>query len=591
MNWELTLTLGVLVLLIGSLVFTRFAPDVLLAGGVSLLLLSGVLTPLEALAGLSNTGMVTVGVLYVVAAGLRKTGGVGLLAERVLGHPPGVASAQIRLMGPVAALSAFLNNTPVVAMFIPVVQDWARRHRLPLSRLLLPLSYAAILGGTCTLIGTSTNLVVNGLLREASGGPGLGLFTIGAVGLPFAFAGLVYLVLASRWLIPDRIPVMGTLSDPREYTVEMLVPAHSPLAGRTVEEAGLRHLANLYLMEIEREGEIMPAIGPRQRLQAGDRLVFVGVVDSVVDLNRLRGLVPATDQVFKLNTPRAERYLVEAVVSDSCALVGKTIRDGRFRNRYNAAVIAVARNGERVQGKIGDIRLRSGDTLLLEADPSFAVQQRDSRDFFLVSRLEDSQPPRHERAYLALGILVLMVVLAGSGLLPMLHAALLAAGLMLITRCLRGVEARGAVDWQVLIVIAASFALGVALHKTGAARLVADGLMGLTTADPLLALVAVYLVTNLLTELITNNAAAVLMFPIAEATAQGLGVDFMPFVITLMMAASASFSSPIGYQCNLMVYGPGGYRFTDYLRVGAPLNLLAGLFTVALAPIIWPFQP
>jgi di/tricarboxylate transporter len=589
MTLEAWIAVAVVALVIALLALTRFAADVVLVAGVTLLLVSGVLTPGQALAGLSNEGMATVAVLYVVAAGLRETGAVAWLVQGVLGRPRNLFNAQLRLMAPVAAASGFMNNTPVVAMFLPAVIDWARQNRLPVSKLLIPLSYASILGGTCTLIGTSTNLVVNGLLTSHARLPGLGMFDITRVGLPAAVIGMAYLVLLGRWLLPDRRPVMDPQDDPRRYTVEMLVQPSSPLAGRSVEDAGLRHLPGMYLVEIERDGEVIPAIAPHQRLKAGDRLVFAGILDSVVDLQRFRGLVPATDQVFKLDVPRPERSLVEAVVSDSGPLVGKSIREGRFRNVYNAAVIAVARNGERVQKKIGDIVLRPGDTLLLEADPSFVERQRNSRDFFLVSRLENSHPLRHERAVTALIILAAMVVAVSAGWVSMLQGALVAAGLMLVTRCVTGGAARAAVDWQVLITIAASFGLGSALEKTGAAQHIAEQLIALAQGSPWGTLAVVYLVTMLFTELITNNAAAVLVFPIALSSSQNLGVSFLPFAIAIMMAASASFSTPIGYQCNLMVYGPGGYRFTDYFRVGIPLNFLMAAVTVAIVPLVWRF--
>jgi di/tricarboxylate transporter len=589
MTWEAWLSVGVVGLVIGLLALTRFAADVVLVGGVTILLLSGVLTPSQALSGLSNEGMVTVAVLYVVAAGLRETGAIAWLVQGVLGRPRNISHAQLRLMAPVVAASSFLNNTPVVAMFLPAVIDWARQNRLPVSKLLIPLSYAAILGGTCTLIGTSTNLVVNGLMTSHAGMPGLAMFDITWVGLPAALIGMAYLIFLGRWLLPDRRPVMSDLDDPRQYTVEMLVETGSPLVGKTIEEAGLRHLPGMFLVSLESDGEVLPAIGPHQRLRASDQLVFAGVVESVVDLQHIRGLVPASDQVFKLAVPRPERCLTEAVVSDSGPLVGKSIREGRFRNVYNAAVIAVARNGERVGGKIGDIVLRPGDTLLLEADPGFADRQRNSRDFFLVSRLPNSRPLREDRALVAIAILFGMVVAATLEWLPMLQAALLAAGLMLVTRCIKGAAARAAVDWQVLITIAASFGLGHALETTGAARHIAESLIQLAQGDPWVTLAVVYLVTMFFTELITNNAAAVLVFPIALSTSQTLGVSFMPFAIAIMMAASAAFSTPIGYQTNLMVYGPGGYRFTDYFKVGIPLNLLLAAVTIGLVPLIWRF--
>jgi di/tricarboxylate transporter len=583
-------TLGVVGLIFGLLVFSQVTPDVILIGAVVLLLLSGILTPGEALAGMSNEGMLTVGVLFVVGAAVRETGGVDFIAGWLLGRPKTPTRAVARMMFPTMGLSAFMNNTPLVAMMIPPVTDWARQNRFPVSKLLIPLSYAAILGGTCTLIGTSTNLVVQGMLIKAMPGTGgLGMFDITWVGLPAALVGGAFVVIASRWLLPDRRPAISTQDDPREYTVEMQVAPDSPLVGKTIESAGLRHLPGVYLAEIDRDGNILAAVSPQEVLRANDRLLFVGIIESVVDLQRIRGLLPATDQVSKLSAPRPQRCLIEAVVSNSCPLVGKTIRDGRFRNVYNAVVVAVARNGERLHKKIGDIVLRAGDTLLVEAHPSFADQQRNSRDFFLVSRLEGSTPPRHDRALLAVGLLAAMVVVASFDWLSMLKASMLAAGLMIFTRCITTEAARRSVDWEVLLAIAASFAVGTALEKTGAARQIAEAMIDLGGGNAWVALAVLYGVTLIATELITNNAAAALMFPFAMDTAKGLDANYMPFIVAVMMAASAGFATPIGYQTNLMVYGPGGYRFGDYVKIGVPLDILIGAITVTLAPLVWPF--
>ncbi len=592
MGWEAWTTVGVLAFCVTVFLVTRISADVVFIGGASLLLILGILEPHEALSGLGQEGVVTVGVLFVVAAGVRATGGMAWIVQNFLGRPRSILYAQARVMGPVAAASAFLNNTPVVAMMIPAVSEWARKMRLPVSRLMIPLSYAAIFGGICTLIGTSTNLVVNGLVISSSSETGiesLGMFTIAWIGLPCALVGAAYVLLFGRWLLPDRRPAVSTTDDPRQYTVEMIVESGGPLVGKTIEQAGLRHLPNLFLMEIEREGEIRAAVSPKEVLAGNDRLVFVGVVDSIVELQKMRGLNPATDQVFKLDAPPAQRCLLEAVVSDSCPLAGVSIREGRFRTVYNAVVIAVARNGERIHAKVGDIVLKPGDTLLLEANPSFAQQHRDSRDFFLVSRIQDSERPRYERAWVALVILFGMVGAVTTGWLSMLEASVVAAGLMIVTRCVRVSEAHRAVNWRVLLVIAAAFAMGTAMTKSGAAHTIAVELVALAGANPWLALAMVYVVTVCFTETITHSAAAILVFPIALATAQGLNVNFMPFVAAIMIGASASFASPIGYQTNLMVYGPGGYRFLDYVRIGLPLDIIMGVVAVLLAPLIWPF--
>ncbi len=587
MGWEAWVSVGVIILNILLLVLTRIGADIVLVSGVTVLLLLGILSPTDALSGLANEGMVTVGVLYVVVAGLRETGGVNWLGQQLFGRPKSLAGAQFRLMAPIAALSAVLNNTPLVAMMIPAVSDWAKRNRFSASRLMIPLSYAAILGGTMSLIGTSTNLVVNGLLLEQTP-VRFGLFDIAWVGLPSALVGIGFIVLVGRWLLPDRSSVIDQQGDPREYTLEMLVETGGPLAGKSIEEAGLRSLPQLYLAEIGRGDRVIPAVGPQEVLQGGDRLVFVGVVESVVDLNKIRGLIPAPDQVAKLTTPRSQRSLIEAVVSSSSPLVNKSVRAGGFRTVYNAVIIAVARNGERLNQKIGDIVLQVGDTLLLEAPPSFTRTHRNSRDFFLVSQVANSTPPRHERSVVAFAILIGMILLVTFNVLSMLQASLLAAGLMLLTRCISGTTARRSVDWQVLIVIAASFGLGKALEVTGAAQVIAGSLVEVAGGNAYLSLIIIYFVTMLFTEMITNNGAAVLMFPIALATANGLDANFATFAIAIMMAASASFSTPIGYQTNLMVYGPGGYRFTDYFRIGIPMNLLMALVTLLIAPLIWP---
>jgi len=589
MAWDAWVTLGCVGLVLALMAFTRIAADVAMIGALTLLLVLRIITPEEALSGLSNEGMVTVGVLYIVVAGLENTGGTSWIVQRLLGEPESIRGAIVKLMSPVSLISAFLNNTPVVAMFLPAVNDWAKRHNLPVSKLMIPLSYAAILGGCCTLIGTSTNLVVNGLVID-QGLPSLRMFDITWVGLPCAILGFAFILFWGDVFLPDRRPAISELSDPKEYTVEMIVEPGSPLVGKTLQQAGLRRLGGTYVAEINRDDQIIPAVGPHEVLRANDRLIFVGVVESVVDLQKIRGLKLATDQVFKLDAPRANRCLIEAVVSNRCPIVGQTIRDGRFRNVYNAAVIAVARAGERIHAKIGDIVLQPGDTLLVEAHPSFAELQRQSRHFYLVSRVENSTPPLLERAVLAVVIMVAMILVASFELLSMLQASMIAAGLMIITRCCSTTTARRTVDWQVLMAIAASFGLGRALQSSGAAAYIANELIGMAGGQPWIALAVVYGVALLLTELVTNNAAAVLVFPIALATAGDLGVSATPFIMTVMMAASCGFATPLGYQTHMMVYGPGGYRFSDFLRIGIPLDLLIWAGTVALTPLVFPFH-
>ena len=587
MTWDAWFVFAVISLCFGLLATNRFSPDLILMGGVTLFLVSGIISPSQALAGLANEGMVTVAVLYIVVTGIRETGGINWIVQSVLGVPKSLANAQIKVMAPVAALSAFLNNTPVVAVFIPAVEDWAKRHQISVSKLMLPLSYAAIAGGTCTLIGTSTNLVINGMLVTETTNSDLGIFDLAWVGVPVTLVVFAYVLITQSWLLPERRPAVCKYSDVREYTVEMLVEPDSPLVGKSIEQAGLRQLPGLYLIEIERNGKILTAVPPNEILLGDDQLVFVGVVDSVIDLQRIAGLKPATNQVFKLDSHIDKRCLTEAVISNTSPLVGKTVREGRFRSIYNAAIIAVARNGEKISQKIGNIKLRAGDTLLLVSNPAFVEQQHNSRDFYLVSGLPDAQPIRHKLAPLALMILFGMVVTVAFGWLSMLKAAMLAAGLMIITRCTTGRIARRAVDWQVLIVIAASFGIASALQNSGAASAIAQWGISIAQGNPMLALSFVYALTALFSTIATNNAAAVIMFPIALSTSESLGISFLPFAVVIMVAASASFATPIGYQTNLMVFGAGGYHFKDYFYFGAPLTVIVGIVTIFIVPLVW----
>lgn len=595
MTWESWLALGVVVLMVVALA-RNFPADVILVGAVSVFMTAGLFSerfpsPARLVAGLGNEALVTVAVLYVVVAGLTRTGAMDLLTRPLLGRPRSVLGAQVRLMLPTAGLSAFLNNTPIVAMFLPVVRDLCKRTGISPSKLFMPLSFATILGGTCTLIGTSTNMVVYGLLVAETGDPSaLSMFEPARVALPVAAVGLLFLFTVGRWLLPDRKPAFAPGSDTREYTVEMLVEAGSPIVGQTIEEAGLRGLPGMFLVEIDRDGEILPAVASTDVLHAGDRLVFAGVVDSVLDLQRIRGLRPATEQVFKLDAPRAHRCLVEAVVSSHCPLLGQTIRDGRFRSVYNAAIIAVARAGTRIQKKIGDIVLLPGDTLLLETHASFPLQMRNSRDFFLVSRVEDSTPPSHERAGVAMLILLAMVITAGAGWLTMMHAGLLAAGAMVVTGCCNPGTARRSIDWGVLITIAAAFGIGETMRTTGLAAAIANGSVGLVGDHPWAVLAVVYATTMVLTEFLTNNATAALMYPIAMATARSMNLPIEPFLVAIMIAASCGFATPFGYQTNLMIYGPGGYRFADFLRVGVLLDLVVMAVALTVLPMAWPLR-
>jgi di/tricarboxylate transporter len=598
MPFNAVITLIVLIAVLVMLIASRRPPDLILWAGVIVLMIFpgradhawrfGILDAPDALAGFANAGVITLAALFIVAAGLRDTGMLQFVSQQLLGRPQSVFSAQNRIVWPTALVSAFLNNTPVVAILLPAVDDWARRHGLSISRLLMPLSFAAILGGACTLIGTSSNLIVNGWLIAETGQPGMGLFEITKVGLPVAVAGIIFMLFTGRWLLKDRTPVLGHGEDARRYTVEMIVEPGGPIAGKSVRDAGLRGLPGLYLIEVDRNDETLSAVSAEIVLQGGDRLIFAGIVESVVDLQKFRGLRPATNQVFKLDEPRPNRHLLEAVVSQGCPLVGKSIREGRFRTNYNAAVIAVARHGERVDKRIGDIVLQPGDTLLLEARSNFLEQQRNRNDFYLVSKVDDMRFADTGRGGIAFAQLAIMVVLISTGLLSMLQAAMLTAALMIISGCCSVDSARRAVDVETLLVIVAALGLGRAMDVSGLAEILGDQMLGLIGFSPHVVLAVVFGITMLLGNAITAKAGAVLMLPVILAVSQATGIALLPLIIAVMLASATSLASPIGFPTNLMIYGVGGYRFSDYLRLGIPLSLLIWVMAVMLIPVFWP---
>ncbi len=589
--YKIAVTLSVLLALLYGLIKDR-AADVLFMGALVILTALRVIPADEAFAGFSNSGVLLVGALFVVAASLSETGVMDYLGDRFLGRVNTEGKALL-LMAIVLIPSALvLNNTPKVALLTPVLLTWCRKKRISPSRLLMPLSYLSILGGSCSLIGTSTNLVVQGFLINSKM-PRMGYLELGWVGLPCALVGAVYLLTIGRRLMPNRLDLIEQLEQSRrEYLVELLVQPQCRLVGKSIAEAGLRHLPGLFLIEIDREGELIGPVSPDETILVNDRLVFTGVVSTIVDLEKIPGLVPAADQSYDITAAaRAGRQLCEAVISPSSPLIDRKVRDADFRALYDAAIVAVHRNGVRLGTKIGEIELRAGDTLLLQTGPHFPRAYRNNPDFYLVSEVEDSRPVRHERAWAAVAIfLALIVTFLSNQVEDYAVPSLVAAGAMVGAGCLSGAAARKAIDLPVLIAIAASFGVGRALEESGVARLTAGLLVGATRElGPIATLAAVYFVVMVLNELISNNAAAALSFPFCVEAARELGVSPRPFIMAVALAASFAFASPIGYQTHMMVFGPGGYRFTDFLRVGIPLNLLMWLCAVALIPFIWHF--
>lgn len=587
MEWQGWFTLFLTGSVLLTLIFSKLSTDFVMMAAMAILAVLGILNASEALEGFSNAGVITVAAMFVIAAGIQNSGGVDLIVRNILGRPKTTGGAIGRLALPVLPLSAFINNTPVVATMIPAVSRWGKTIGQPASNLMIPLSYLSILGGTLTLIGTSTNLVVNSQYEKITGQPGFGMFDITLVGLPVAAAGLLMMMLFFSRLLPKRQAPEEALANRKEYTFEVAVAAGGPLVGKTIVDAGLRHLQRIYLVEIERQGRIVTAVPSEERLQSGDRLVFVGETEAIIDVLRINGLVASDNKDPVIDRKAPERRIVEAIVSPHCETIGQSIRDSNFRDRYGAVILAVARNGKHIKGNLGSIILQAGDVLLLEARPAFVSRQRHLHDFLLINELDET-PPDHRKSLLAWGILLALVVAASSGITSMLNASLVGAGLMIATGCCTMPQARRSIDLSVILTIGASFALGSALFKTGAANYIAHGIIDNAGTHPLLILLLVYITVSLLTEVISNNAAALTMLPIVLAITEQLGLNPVPFVMAVTMAASASFATPLGYQCNLMVQGPGGYLFTDYLKPGLVMNVLCCVITVGVIPLIWP---
>lgn len=588
MTIDAWITLVVVVVLVAVLVWGRTLPAVPMLAATVLLMFTGVIGSAEAFGGFSNEAPIIIAALLVVSRGVEVSGIVQPVIGVLLGASKRATVQLARLLFPLTALSGFVNNTTIVAMSIPAILDPSTRRRIAPSRLLMPVSYAAVLGGAITAIGTTTNLTVSGLLVDA-GLPPLDLFEITPVGLPIAVVGCALLVLLAPRLLPDRGAGLPTTTSGRDYVVVMRVLPGGPIDGQSIEDAGLRHLEGVFLVQYERDGTQVAPAAPEDVLRGGDMLTFAGRVDQVVDLQRIAGLESAERRHFDALAGRRHAFF-EVVLASELAAGNATLRDIGFRSRYGGAVVAIHRSGQSIDAKLGDVPLRMGDTLVVLADQGFRNRWRDSRDFLLIAPLAGIPPTQARHTLVVATIAVGFLVLAGLEIVPLLHASLGAAGLMVLLRVLTIHQAREAVDLNVVVLVAASFGLGAAVQASGLAGVIASMLVGLLTPLGLIGILAgVLLATMALTELISNNAAAVLLFPIALATAATTGTDPRPFVIAVLLGASLSFLSPIGYQTNLMVYGVGGYRFTDFTRLGVPLTVAAFVLSVILVPLVFPF--
>ena len=601
MTFEGYFVIAVIILMIIALINDWMRPGLLLFSALVVLMAAGIVNTNESLAGFSNKGMLTVAVLFLVSEGVRQTGALNIVARTFLPKRRGKMPVTLaKILIPVSFISAFLNNTPVVIIFAPMVRAWAEKMNLSPQKFLIPLSYATILGGICTLIGTSTNLVVHGLMLE-NGFDGLYMFELGKVGIWIALAGFIYLSFIGHRLLPGKKNKnKRDVLDYKEYFLDATLPPNSPLAGEEINNGRTHQLKDTIIHSIEREEEIIETRKGKFTLQQNDKLVIA--VKSEV----LENLVPQRKLEFKALKGFGKFYKstdikqIEAVIAPRFPGINKTVEDFDFLNHYQAEVLAVYRNGETISTNVGSFRMKAGDSLVLLTNENFIKNWGESTGFYLTSFIGEIPPPRYKGQRLLALLLVLLMILGatfgrylpevGGNKLDMFYFAAVVAVLMAWINVLPNRKYTKAISWDILITIACAFGLSKALQNSGAADGIATTAINFSKSfGPIGVLITIYLITNIFTEIITNNAAAALIFPIAYSAATQMGVDPKPFFIAICIAASASFSSPIGYQTNLLVQGLGNYKFGDYVKVGLPLNLIAFIISVILIPMIWPF--
>jgi di/tricarboxylate transporter len=585
------MTLGLLIATIVFLVWNKLPIWLVFIGALTVAMTLRLASPSDLLKGYSNTGVVTVAALYPVAAGMYATGAISLLTEWAVGLPKSLAAARVKIYLPIAFASAFLYNTPLVAMMIPAVRDITRRTGLNGSKLFMGLSYIALLGGTITLIGTSVNLIVAGLVSDAvakgqlSNVPPIGFFDPAWIGVPATIAGLAYMMTIGSRLLPDRT-ASQTGVEKRTYRSEFRVDG-SKLPGKTLAQIGLAQPVGFTLESLTRNGtSIQPA--PAVTLESGDLLAFSTPADVLPGLWTTIGLVPA--YASKMFSQRHEHQLVEVVLSARSPAIGHKVGDLPLPDSpFKLMLVGVSRNGRAPSEPLSQFRLEAGDAGVVEVDDAFFYENRRETDFILTRRLEGFRVQRIDRALVAIVITIGMVVLAATGITSMLNAALLAAMAMLLSGCLTIERLWQSVDWQTIVILGAAIGLEAAVTGSGLAAQTASLFGVIGGRSPMMALAAVYVGTVLLTNVITNVAAAVLMFSVAVSLSNTLGVSFLPFAMVLMSGASHAFINPAGFQTNLMVQQPGGYVFSDFARVGTPLTLIVGAVVVLLAPLVYGF--
>ena len=582
------ITIATVLGMFSILLFTKWRTDLVFLGAIGVLFVTGVLDAKEAFSGFSGTSVITVGVLFVVVAGLTHTGVLQWIVKHLLGTPDSYSKAVTRLMLPVAVLSSFLSNTTVVTLFVGIVKMWAKKLGVSPSKLLIPLSYASGMGGVCTLIGTPPNLIISGLYEEQTG-VAMNILATTIPGL-FCLAVGILSVIALRRLLPDRKPSESAFEQTGEFTVELRVPADNPYIGKTLGEVGLLNVRGGSLIEMFHYDNIPVFVTADEPIMGGDRLIYAGQTDELIDIAEKYQLVSSDHNIFKMSELDKNRELCTAYVCFGSSLIGKTIGGSTFEKDNNLTLAAVARRGQRINQAPREVVLEAGDTLLLICPKHFNTNSNSMRD--TLHFFDSSDVPNiGTGTIVSTAIMIAMIVLSALGIIPLLQCAFLAAAAMLIFRCCNMEQAMRAINWEILMVFAGSAVLGLAIQKTGIAEWLATGILDICGTNPLIVMTAICLVGTFITEFISNTAAGAMFFPIMYDAAEKLGYDPFPFLVALMISVSSSFATPIGSPTHTLVYGPGGYRFSDYMRIGLLMNFIILAANILIVNLIYPLTP
>ncbi|PIE51361.1 SLC13 family permease [Candidatus Fermentibacteria bacterium] len=579
MSGEQILVSAVLGFMVILLYFGRFSPAVIFIGAASVFVLTGIISPAESLAGFSNTAVAVMLLLLIMSQIVWRTGFIQWLFQKVIKPSDKYRRFLFQLMPFVGISSAFMNNTPVVAMMIPFVDHWGRQHRISASKLLMPLSWAAILGGMLTLIGTSTNMIVNSLVVE-NGGESMSILDFTPVGLMIFLSGMAFVLFIGYRTFPERKDPYERLNEsPREYITDLVIDQGSPLAGKTIEQASLRSLKHLFLTEIIREGKVIAPVAPGEVLREGDRLILAGRTEAVAEIASNRQGLSIGGSV---TVPQAEKlHVVEAVVSQGSSLSRKTVKESNFRGRFDAAILGVHRHGRKIKGKIGKITLQSGDLLLLLTGKDFRSSTSGNNDFYVVSSVRQIHNIELGKSIFIIASIFTCIVLSIAGIVPLFTSLLAVTAIFLAGGITTPAEVKTMINLNILAIAAFALAIGRAVQVTGLGALLAEETV--SAFEPLGTvgvLAAVYIITNILAEFITTIAAATIVFPFAAASAVLVGSDPVPFYLAVAYGAAANFLTPVGYQTNLMIFGPGGYKTTDFLKTGLPVKIICALTAI-----------